>query len=1339
MKIRFSIYIIITLYTYTAQGAEKYFSSLRYENGLPSNVTNSIVQDQKGFIWIGTENGLCRYDGYTMIYFDSQNSKSQLPSDRISALLLDDDILWVGTWNKLCTINIKTFEVNTFQQIDIRVIRTLFKDSNENIWVGTNDGLFKFNKDTQSFINYRKDNSNLSHNTVRSIYEDKDGQLWVGTFDGLNCLRGNRFDSFKLNGTYKPNISNNLILTIKTDTNNDSILLIGTETGLCLYNRHTGLFRNYNSENSALSNEVIKSIHQSSNELWLGTDFGLNIFSYKDSSITSFFHNPHINHTICNNVVRQIFEDQNALLWFVTPNGISILDNMDRGYSMNEVLFESNGIKAGNLLRDILVLNDGSKWMATDHGVIHETKNGQQELYTSKGERSRRLLLDNAYTLALDTLGQIWIGTAGGINIWNPNTHSMSNITSQAINGLTSNYIGNFSMSSEGQIYVSAWEGGVFKIVKNKDKKQPYSFISVTTNGEALMCVSNGFLYFTDNGALKRYDPKNGQTIKLMHSKDTGLNSPILSLQKAKNNQIWLAFNKGLVQFNTNNHTFITHRFHAPIAPIISMEIDKQGFIWAATPHEIIKIDSETSLLFTIPLNTNTPFKNFISKSSYQANDGQLYFGCQNGYLQIEPPLNYSVNQDVHTIISGLSINNAITLPNDSNQILDKDISYCEDIRLPYRENSLLFQFSNFDYWLPELNSYRYRLEGYNEQWQYTGGNKNFAVFSNLKPNNYTLEVSGTNHKGIASGSTSRIHFTIEPPIWLSAPFLILYMLVIIGIIYTAFYIYNFRNKLRNQLNIIQIEKEHSEQLFSNKQQFFTNISHEFRTPLSLILPPIRQILNSGNVDEVSKRMLQLAEKNSQRLMNLVNQILDFRKLETTGLKIKTTPANISLIARDVFESFNDLARRKDINYKFEEEAPSLNLAIDDEKIKTILFNLLSNAFKHTPAKGNISLKLKILNGLAKITVSDSGKGIDPAEHNQIFERFYQSPGNSPEMSGTGIGLTLAMEYARLHQGTITLESNLGKGSCFTLELPISSIDETAIEFNSITNKDTVPIRTTPSSTSNMVGKNRPKILLADDNPDILEFIDMNLRSNYKIIMVNNGVEALKLAISEQPTLIISDVMMPEMNGHELCRQLKSNSKTMHIPVLLLTAQSQTSQQILGMKSGADMYITKPFEIDYLALCIKNTLKREAYLINYSKSIITLTLNETSEEEKNQDTRFVKRVMTIIEENIMNTSFSVEKLAESMNISPTHLYRKLKALTGQSTQDIIKLYRLEKAANMLTNKEGNITEVMYQVGFSSLPSFSKAFKSHFGKSPSEYIKKNQDDLTATKPLPKIPK
>jgi DNA-binding response OmpR family regulator len=532
-------------------------------------------------------------------------------------------------------------------------------------------------------------------------------------------------------------------------------------------------------------------------------------------------------------------------------------------------------------------------------------------------------------------------------------------------------------------------------------------------------------------------------------------------------------------------------------------------------------------------------------------------------------------------------------------------------------------------------------------------------------------------------------------------------------------------------VKIARLEKEHAEEIAVTKQQFFTNISHELRTPISLILPPIQQTLKRENLDEESRSLLRLAEKNSHRLLKLVNQILDFRKLEHETLEIKISSFDITMFCQELYTLFSDKAARKEIHFTFQSTVKNCSIWADIDKIETVLYNLLSNAFKFTGQGGSVDFTVKPYDGgkdfptgAVQIIISDTGIGISDEDRLRIFNRFYRGEEAKKIDAGSGIGLTLADEYTKLHNGRIEVASTPGAGSVFTVILPLGSVHYSV----DISNENN-PVNLTATKHINHhteaqhyfydLDRNKPLILIVEDNPEITEFITINLKTRYHLLVAENGEQALQKINRFFPDVIVSDIMMPVMDGLTLCRSIRENPKTSHIGIILLTAKSLTSQKIEGIRVGADVYITKPFEVDLLEASINHLVKRKQELTDYLKFEL-ITQPDARISTENINDKFVKKVMQIIEGNISNPHFSVEVLSEEIGLSTTHLYRKLKSLTNLSANEIIKKYRIKKASLLLENNEGNISEIMYDVGFSSLSYFSKCFKAEFGLAPKEY-------------------
>ncbi|KAF0201800.1 MAG: signal transduction histidine [Bacteroidetes bacterium] len=1324
---RFSFLLfLLCIFSLTLAGQTINFTNLTTRDGLSSNITNSIVQDKYGFIWIGTQEGLHRYDGFKMTVFQQNNSDGSISANNISALLYDDDYIWAGTWDGLNKINIHTFEVHRINTGDSRVIRALYKDSQGQIWIGTSAGLLVHNKKTGEFRHYNSSNSNLSHNTIRYFYQTSTGDMWIGTYNGLNRFRNGEFTSYNLKGTYKPLLKNNLIVYIKPFTSkNDSLLWIGTETGLVRFNTFTGDYKHYNASNTKLSNEVVKCInHQNDTILWLGTDFGLNIFNTRTLAVETHYHDPLINHTIASNVIWEIYEDRQKRLWLITSNGVSVTDKSQPFYSFFEQYFSNAEPRIGNQVKDILFSSDGMIWMATIHGVVMKNpETGTKKMFTTSSPPQERILLNNVYALKEDERGRIWIGTAGGINIWDAKKQKMHSVTSNRENGLLSNYISGFATDCNGNLWVTAWEGGLFLIVWDGEKPENMHFQLVDPNGDGRLLATSGHIFYGSNNNFWSIDNKTLQKTPVDKVNKALVNKQISSMMAGSDGTVWIGTLQGLIRYFPEKDSITVISVHTGRPrKIINLQEDQKGNVWATTTEAIIRLKLPGQEQILIPVDKNSQLKGFYHYCSDITHNGQILFGGDNGYILIEPGIIDSSDWTPKVFISGLYVNNQQLSPTDTAGLLQRDVAFTDYLRLKHNQNSLTFEFSTLDYLFPEFVQFQYRLG--QEEWMLTSGEKNFAVFSNLKPGDYVFEVKGSDRYGIWS-DVKTLQIRIMPSLWLSKSFILLYFVLAISISWYAYRVYRNRRRLRNELQLIRLEKQHSEALYQAKIMFFTNISHEFRTPLSLIIPPLQELLKGNGSRMNQKKLLILAHRNANRLYKLVNQLLDFRKIEAEKLELAPSPMELVSFCREIFNSFDDLALRNEINYSFISNVDELAVEADREKLETIVFNLLSNAFKYTPFNESISLEIslvKLETGEKNVVLSvkDTGIGIAKEEQTHIFEQFYQTSESKSLKKGSGIGLTLAQEYALLHNGNIEVSSEPGEGSEFVFSFPVKPV-------HYIRNTETTKYKNIYQTESIQQHKSElpvtaKKILVVDDNEDILELIEMNLNDRYLITTAKNGEEALNIIERVQPNLVVSDVMMPVMDGIELCERIKLNKSTIHIPVILLTARSLEIHKTEGISKGADHYITKPFDMDYLKSAISGIFRREMQMMEYIKTQLVISPGNETDPKKNQDELFLKKVMSLIENNISNPELSVEMLGNALGMSATHLYRKLKEGTGYSTKEIIMNFRMQKAAYMIANNEGNVSEIMYAVGFSSLSGFSRSFKAKFGVAPTAYSK-----------------
>jgi signal transduction histidine kinase/ligand-binding sensor domain-containing protein/CheY-like chemotaxis protein/AraC-like DNA-binding protein len=1304
-----------------------FFNTLSVNDGLPTNVIAAVAEDDHKFIWVGTGNGLSRYDGYRFQTFRKGEHLSTLPSNQISSLLSDDGFVWVGTWNGLCRVNTTTLEVTRVDLGAHHIVRALYKDSDNTIWIGTTTALLHYDKNDSRFTAYTSQNSKLSHNTIRSVYRDTRGDLWVGTYDKLNRLRKgtSEFTQYDLKGNHKPSMKNNLIMDVKPVSHNvDSLLWVGTETGLALLNTNTGGYKLFNEQNN-FSNEVIKTIYvDNENKVWLGTDFGLQVFDPLTAKNSTLFHNPQVAYSVANNVIWQIFEDSGGVIWFVTSNGISKMNKHRNVYDYHEVSYQIEDQTIGNQVKATLVARNGALWLATLHGVVRiDPRTRKSRVFDTNGDANSRILFNNVFALEEDNLGRIWIGTAGGINVWSEREQKMYALPSDLQNGLTSNYIAKFTRASDGSFWVSAWEGGLFRIDGNFEDPSSLHFQLMGDFGSEKNAAGDNAIWVVKDNELYRIDLVLSKSTAIEAFHDASKRRDINAIYFSSKGKLWGATLAGLIEYDPTTDKAVYH----PITTgsqinFSSVMEDVDGNIWAAGTSSLVKFMPTENRFELFPLDNGLPLKSFFNGCTSQGLNGEIIFGGDNGYITVYPERAQPDNYKPPVYITRIRINNSDDDIEDSGST-----AFVSDLTLDYSQRSVTFEFASLHYWFPSMNVYAYKLDGFDNTWRISSGEMNFATYSNLPAGEYTFHVRGSNNHAVWSDQEATVTLRVKPPLFLSTGFIIVYVALALLAVYLSLRAYSARLHLKNELKIIRMEKDHAEEIAQTKQQFFTNISHELRTPISLIVPPIHQVFKNGTLDEESRRLISLAEKNSVRLLRLVDQILDFRKMENGSLPLRVTSFELVKFCRDVYDLFADQASRKDIDFTFFNTDQVCRIWGDAEKVETILFNLLSNAFKFTPKGGTIGVMVEVQpssytypNGSVNVSVRDSGVGIPFEEQSKIFDRFYQSSSTSQMGSGYGIGLNLASEYAKLHHGELSFTSEPGKGTAFMMVLPLSNshfpVDtiHDDVEINLLASRST--------TTSEKVYRfdlqsDKPLVLIVENNVDIIDFIRITLEDRYNFIVAENGEEGLSKAVSFLPEVIVSDIMMPVMDGLTLCKKIKENPSTSHISIILLSAKQLSEQKVEGIRLGADSYLTKPFEIELLEAHIDQLIRRNRELKGYFRNELQLT---DGKPQSNGDEKFIERVMSIIEANISNPDFGVEMLCHDIGMSSTHLYRKLKSITHFSANEIIKKYRIKKASLLLRSKEGNISEIMYNVGFSNLSYFSKCFKKEYGLSPKDY-------------------
>ena len=1317
-----------------------FFENISIEKGLSSRTVFSITQDNTGYLWVGTIDGLNRFDGYNFkVYKRNPAQKNSLSNSTINCCYTTaDHTLWFGTDKGLNvydptneTFTIPT-PINDNNELATQRIRVLYEDSKSNLWVGTQNGLFKYNRKAnliEPFL-FLQGNKNSHLNIIRSIYEDSDGIMWIGTFDGLFKLNPEekKSEHFILKLKTLSGLPNNLITYIYSSDSDSQYLWIGTETGLCKFNKADYSFEIFHSADNktGLSNSTIKYIEPlNSYEFLLGTDDGLNIFDTRTNTATTHFHDKHNNLTISDNIVWDIYKDKSGILWFATNNGIAKHNTHRKNFEVNIIDKTANEAIINSITTDDF---DGL-WLATFNGIVYKnlsTKKSSQYLFDSK-------LSTNKYSkrIFVDKRGNLWAGTNNGLIYWNKKKQKFERVIIKD-SPLLLKYIFGITEDEFGNIWTNV-NNGLCKITPNWNAAGELSNytheviyvddqISQSQNNE-ISCVHSdekGIIWFgISNEGLFNYDVVNDKTTRFRFDLNASgsLNSnTIINIFSDKNHTVYIITDRGLFKYNEKSNDFselpVDNYYRYALQNGIT---DQQGNIWLTSFLHLLYFDIKTNATISFDFTHELKNKGFVTNSIYRDKQGKIYLGSFDRYVSFVPEeITSSV---VDSVVMPALITNVSVFENDIKWKKKKNLDNetIETVTLKHNENFIKIQFSLLDYSSPTNNKYMYLLEGVDKQWIYSSGSQNYASYSNLRPGTYTFLLKAANPDGFWSKNTTKLKIIINPPWWLSLWAYSIYAIALLLLLYFLYRTAHSKFLLAQQLKKEKIEREKTEEINAVKLRFFTNISHEFRTPLTLILGPIESLLDIIK-DSAIQEQLNNMKTNAERLLRLINQIMDFRKIENKKMELNCSSLDVVSFTKSIYSMFKEHATKRNIEYVFDSSCHICVISFDQDKIEKALYNILSNAFKFTSDNGYISVSINRITKddkeFIEFAISDNGIGIKEEDKELIFERFHQikskSAGNS---EGTGIGLTLSKEFVELHDGEIYVKGNNGQGSVFVISLPI-------VNEENISNEDEEVDRTIEVQPIENYSPEKAKLLIIEDNLEMRTYLRKNLEDSYDIHEASDGIEGLESIQKNIPDIIISDLMMPNMNGLELCEKVKSNMVTSHIPLIILTAKINEETAFEGFSFGADDYITKPFSMKLLKIRIQKLVEKNNKLREYFR--LNMLANPQQIQVESTNEKFIQLLVKGIDDNIDNYELNIDLLCQKLNITHQQMYRKIKALTGQTVNEFIRTVRLKRAAQLLSDSDMNVSEIMYSVGFSNRSYFSKCFAEEFNMTPKEY-------------------
>lgn len=1343
--------LLLGIHAANAQKTNINFNHLTVENGLSQSSVLSIAQDSAGFMWFGTKDGLNKFNTRTFeIYKHDKNNPNSLSSSRnINALLTDrKGNLWVGTQNGL---NLYLPESNTFKRfvndpkdkssLSHNVIRSLFQDRQGNIWVGTENGLNKLMKSNQfqRFYQETADSKGLAGAVIKTIHQDHFNVIWVGTGTGLSSMKpgkgGYTFQSFFHDEKNNHSLINDDITTIYEDPHQN--LWVGTHNhGLELLDRNTGTFKHFNPKgdknDGPSSNAIRKMKMDNEGRLWISTLNGINIFDFETKKFTAYLHNPDDQSSLNQNSVYDILQDQAGSMWVGSYyGGVNVYHANSTPFTKYKAETGKNGISS-NVVSVIAEDAKHNLWIGTEaEGLNYFNRaTGRFTSFKSKIDNPNSLSSNLVKAISIDNKGWIWIGTyEGGLDVYMPETGTFKHYKASPDNrSLHSDRIVCLRHDSQGRLWVGTRSDGIYLYNAQSDDFNVFSdpvYENALKHTRYFYEDSKQNIWIATNAGVFILAKNTGKLLKLKSNNSNADFEDINFIQEDSKRNIWLgSYDEGLIKYDPLAKTskFYTTEDGLPSNNVIGLLEDEQGDLWISTSNGLSRFNLKTFTNYTVEDGLTGNVFNY--NSFFKDAKGELFFGGYNGLISFFAEQIKENKKIPKAIFTQLRLFNKPVSIGDDTRLLNKNIALTKEITFSSAQNIFSIDFAILNYIKSEKNRYAYKLEGFEKEWNYV--NSPSVTFTNLPPGQYTLLIKGANNDGIWTTKAEQLIIHVNPPFWKSWWAYVIYLFCLTGIVFLVSRFLWIRALLR---------REH--EVFQMKLDFFTDVSHEIRTPLTLIVGPLEHLVQDTQESPALNRRLLTVKRNAGRLTRLVNELMDFRKAESGNMKLNVAPANMVSFVKEIYLSFQHLALKKQIDYSFISQEEFIEVYFDSEQLEKVLYNLLSNAFKFIPDQGLIRLQvIKTGNQQVEIRVSDNGSGIPEESRSKIFNSFYQvKEHRSGNRNGTGIGLTLAEKISKLHHGRLFLVPDneiqeKGIHTCFCLQLKLGRdhfrngeliADDVHTEHARYYQQEAeteILIHEAAIQISAEKAAEDTTVLIVEDNDEVRDFITQSLKPFYQVLEAENGKAGLQRAIESIPDLIVSDVMMPEMDGLELCRLLKTDVRTSHIPVILLTARSGNIHEVNGLKTGAEAYITKPFSINSLQLSIQNLLTLQANMRRKFSQQITLQPSNVVIESTDED--FLNKIMVLIESNFNNPDFSVNTLAADMGMSTPILYKKIKTLTGFTVNNFIKSVRLKRAAQLLRQNTYTVYEIAYMVGFSESKYFSKEFAKQFGQTPSEY-------------------
>jgi len=1294
-----------------------YFRNYQVNNGLSSNTITCITQDADGFMWFGTRNGLNRFDGTGFKTFRNKTGdEHSIGSNSVLSLFVDKHRqLWVGTYKGLYRYDARHESFSLFSKIPLGEVRSIGEDNSNNLWVIDNQVLYELNESTNT-ITIR---NNLPS---AALSVDGNGNVWFASSNKIirryNPAKNtfSEYDIDKLNKYGQPAF----IQTIYPVT--DSTALVATLRNVFLLNTKAKSLDNVFKNLKGKAIQVHKIIEQSAGTFWLGTENGLYILNLHENTnvhIKKQYADPY---SIDDNVITDFCKDKEGNTWIGTFfGGVNYYSRQLSQFQKYFPLPETNSL-SGNLVHEICSDDNNNLWIGTEDAGLNklDPKTGLFKNFMP-GKAKGDISYQNIHGLLADG-NELWIGTyEHGLDVMDLRTEKVIRHyeKSNKANSLNSNFIVTLYKTREGDILAGTWNG-LFKYDRFHDDFIPLPFfnrqaqaIHEDENGTLWVCsYGNGVYYYNERTGLKgnyQYNPSDSNSLT---------NNYVNNLFEDNKHNIWFCTESGLCYLDAISKKIIRCNSVPELREnqVFKVLQDDKGLLWISTSKGLVSLNPASRQVKTYDSEYGLLSDQFNYNSGFKNKNGRLYFGTVKGMISFDPA-SLVENKIVPPVyLTGIQINNHDPDLYDSASPLKETIEYAKKIVLPYNSSNITIEAAALSYSMPALNAYRYKMKGVDKEWTTIETNRKI-YYTKLPPGQYTFMIKGSNGDKLWNNHITELSIKVLPPWWGSWWAYILYVLTVLGIAFIIFRYYHLAMREKNHRLIKTLEIEKEREVYNSKIEFFTNITHEIRTPLTLIKLPVEKLLKSSSKDAKLQEHLTMIEKNTNRLIHLTNQLLDFRKAEANNYTLSFVRTDVNDLLRQLFVTYKPIAEEKKLSFRLEMPRIPLLAYVDAEALRKIIGNLLSNAIKY--ADHFVAVKLSPFSSednLFHIEFRNDGFIIPYDLKDKIFEPFFRLK-ETEKMAGTGIGLPLARSLAELHKGKLELKQPVDNYNLFLLSIPFHQ--EMEIDLDDYETIESNFGEEEPDENPNLQSIHDTSILIVEDNREITRFLQKELHTQYNIYSATDGREALEILSQRHIDLVISDIMMPVMDGIELSRCIKTNIEYSHIPIILLTAKNTVTSKIEGLENGADAYIEKPFVMEHLLAQINSLLSNRNHIKEYYAHSPLAHIRGVASTKA--DTTFLEELQKVIDENLIDKDLDVEMLSRMMNMSRSSFYRKIKGLINLTPNELICISRLKKAAELLAKGKYKINEVAMMVGYDQPGNFSRDFNKQFGVTPTHYV------------------